>query len=60
MRSLAEVSARQERDKENSQMVKYVVIGLLVCGVIIILSGLLLGLSEVRKKQKENDKIGGL
>lgn len=60
MISLAEVSARQERDKENSKMVKYVVIGLLVCGVIIILSGLLLGLAEVRKEQKERDKTGGL
>lgn len=60
MRSLAEVSARQERDKENSKMVKYVFVGLLAFYFIIIIVGLLLGLAEVRKEQKERDKTGGL
>lgn len=60
MRSLAEVSARQERDKENSKMVKYILIVLLAFYLIVIMVGLLLGLAEVRKEQKERDKTGGL
>ena len=41
-------------------MVKYVLIGLLAFYFVIILVGLLLGLAEVRKEQKERDKTGGL
>ena len=60
MISLAEVSARRERDKENSKMVKYILIVLLAFYFIIIIVGLLIGLAEVRKEQKERDKTGGL
>ena len=41
-------------------MVKYILIVLLAFYFIIIIVGLLIGLAEVRKEQKERDKTGGL